>query len=300
MITHFVSIVIPYYKNSSTILRTIESIFNQTENDWELIVVDDGSEDNLSELLEKFNSNEFSLIKKTNSGPSDSRNMGAKVANGKYLAFLDSDDWLAPNWLESFKSTFNANPFDICFCYGALIDEATGKREDWKKFNRLKSHGIEFKFNNLVGTFLVKKEHFELSGGFDNKLRYSENLDLLIRLIHLSLPKQRGYIEQVLVFFGNTLDSRKRNNKYARSLMLKDLGYFQMKHKQFMSENPIFLKGIIRRQLVSATVCWSWKIYLEKVIELYSLSLKDGIKFTILFFLLPLNRARLLLLGFRK
>ena len=296
----FVSIIIPYYKNIGTISRAVQSVIDQTEKSWELIVVDDGSNDELETIIKSFEPEKITLIKKPNSGPSDSRNRGAKLATGKFLAFLDSDDWLSPDWLENFKKKHQENGFDIAFCYGALIDEETGEREDWTKFVKLKIHGEEAKFNNLVGTFLVRSSIFENARAFDPNLRYSENMDLAIRIMRLVPPSKRFYLEEVMVFFDNTIEPKKRNQKYGRALLLKDLAYFQQKHKQVLLENTSFLRAIIRRQLVSATVCWNWKIYILKLKELYSYSVGDGLKFTLLFFFLPFNRMRLLSHGFRK
>lgn len=298
--TPFVSIIIPYYKNTDTISRAIESVYKQTISDWELIIVDDGSKDGLDRLLKKYSRENLTFIQKNNTGPSDSRNVGVAASSGSYLAFLDSDDWLAPDWLEQFKRIHEESEFEIAYCFGALIDENTHQREDWKKFASMNIEGEPVKFNNLVGTFLVERILFEKAGGFDPQLRYSENMDIAIRMMQKGNPEKRIYLDKVLVFFGNTLDPRKRNEKYARSLMLKDLGYFQEKHLQMLRENPSFLRAIIRRQLVSATVCWNWKRYLRKLRELYSYSLRDGAKYTLLLFLLPINRIRLISLGFRK
>lgn len=296
----FVSIIIPYFKDINSISRAVKSVFDQTDKSWELIVVDDGSNDELENVLKSFDSEKISLIRKSNSGPSDSRNVGAKVASGIFLAFLDSDDWLDPYWLETFKSQYKTKQFDIAFCFGAIVDEGSGKREDWKKFAKLNIQGEEVRFNNLAGTFLVRPSIFEYAGAFDPNLRYSENMDLTIRMIKIVPFSERTYLEEVLVFFGNSLEQKKRNEKYGRSLLLKDLGYFQNKHRRVLLENIDFLRAIIRRQLVSATVCWSWGKYLFKLKELYTISVKDGLKYTVLFFLLPLNRIRLLSLGFRK
>lgn len=296
----FVSIIIPYYKNTGTISRAVESVLNQNDLDWELIIVDDGSNDELESILEQYRRDNLILIQKNNTGPSDSRNIGASAASGDYLAFLDSDDWFDSNWLAQFKQEYQKKGFDIAYCFGALIDENTKERDDWKKFVELTINGNRVKFNNLVGTFLVSKTLFAKAGGFDPALRYSENMDLGIRMVQNTTKDKGRYLDQVLVFFGNTMDPVKRNKKYTRSLLLKDLDYFQQKHLQILKENQSFLRAIIRRQLVSATVCGNWKKYLSKLKEIYAFSTKDGVKYTLLLFVLPINRLRLRAVGFRK
>jgi glycosyltransferase involved in cell wall biosynthesis len=296
----FVSIIIPYYKAKDTILRAIKSIENQRNSDWELLIVDDGSEDGIEDYLSNTLNEKIRLLKKANSGPSASRNYGVDHALGEFLAFLDSDDWLSPDWLARFKSTFQVEPYEIAYCYGSLVDEKTKERIDWNRFEKFQIKNEDHKFNNLVGTFIVSKSIFEKAGRFDPALRYSENMDLALRVINFNEGLRKQYIEENLVFFGNTTDSKSRNGKYGRALLLKDLNYFQSKHQRILEENPTFLRAIIRRQLVCATVCLEPKRYLVKLKQLFQYSWKDGMVYSLLFIALPINHFRLRRFGFRK
>lgn len=300
MIKPFVSIIIPYYKAKSTILRAIKSIENQSNSEWELLIVDDGSEDDLDVFLSKSLNEKIKLLKKGNTGPSDSRNYGVEHAEGQFIAFLDSDDWLSSDWLERFKSIFDSEPFDIAYCYGSLVDEKTKEKIDWNRYERFKIKNKDHQFNNLVGTFIVSQSAFEKAGRFDPKLRYSENMDLALRVISLNDGLRKQYIPESLVFFGNTTDSKARNGKYGRALLLKDLNYFQTKHQSILEENPIFLRALIRRQLVCATVCLDPRRYLVKLQQLFQYSWKEGMVYSLLFIALPINYFRLRRFGFRK
>ena len=93
-----ITVIIPAYNSSATILRAINSVINQTFRDFELIVIDDGSTDKTLELLGYFEGNEHIRIIsfKENRGVSGARNAGMREATGKYIAFLDADDY----WLE--------------------------------------------------------------------------------------------------------------------------------------------------------------------------------------------------------
>lgn len=296
----FVSIIIPYYKAKETILRAVKSIENQSDLEWELLIVDDGSEDDLDVLLSTILNDKIKLFNKGNTGPSDSRNYGAYFAKGQFIAFLDSDDWLSSNWLERFKSIFQSEPFDIAYCYGSLVDDKTKERVDWNRFEKFTINNEDHQFNNLVGTFMVSKSVFEKAGKFDPVLRYSENMDLALRIINFNPGLKKLYIEENLVFFGNTTDSKSRNRKYGRALLLRDLNYFQSKNRSILLENPRFLRSIIRRQLVCATVCLNPKSYLIKLYQLFQYSFKDGIVYSLLFFVFPINYFRLRGHGFRK
>lgn len=98
------SVIVPLYNKAPYVARTLQSVLGQTFNDYELIVVDDGSTDESCEVVEKMtienpkmrvllDSGRFRLLKQANSGVSTARNNGVKISQGDYLCFLDADDW---------------------------------------------------------------------------------------------------------------------------------------------------------------------------------------------------------------
>jgi len=95
-----ITVIIPTYNRADKLKSTIKSVLNQTYSNFELIIVDDGSKDNTNEVIETFNDNRIKYIQQEHSGlPAVARNTGLKNANGKYIAFLDSDDIWFPNKL---------------------------------------------------------------------------------------------------------------------------------------------------------------------------------------------------------
>jgi glycosyltransferase involved in cell wall biosynthesis len=98
-----VSVVIPFYNRENTIGRTISSVLKQTFEDWELVIVDDGSDDNnlLVRIVNQFDDSRIQvLFQKQNLGGGAARNIGMLAAKGEYIAFLDSDDEWENNKLE--------------------------------------------------------------------------------------------------------------------------------------------------------------------------------------------------------
>lgn len=94
-----VSIIIPVYNAGELIRRCLDSVIAQRgENIYEVILVDDGSTDNSVEIIKSYNNNAFKLHYQQNAGPSNARNRGIDIANGKYITFLDADDY----WEETF------------------------------------------------------------------------------------------------------------------------------------------------------------------------------------------------------
>lgn len=103
-----VSVIIPTYNRVDVILRTIRSVKQQTFEDYEIIVVDDGSTDNTVEVIKDFD-RQIRLIRQENQGVSVARNNGVKASKGKYIAFLDSDDEWYPLYLEACIAFLNNN-----------------------------------------------------------------------------------------------------------------------------------------------------------------------------------------------
>ena len=107
------SVVIPAYNYAHSIERAITSVLNQSSNDWELLVVDDGSTDNTVEFLKALSSghrDQFSWVSQKNSGPAAARNKGIDNTTGDYLVFLDADDEMEPTALEMLGRSTKENP----------------------------------------------------------------------------------------------------------------------------------------------------------------------------------------------
>ena len=100
----FFSIIIPTFNRGHILPKTIQSVINQNFEDWELIIVDDGSADNTKEIIESFSQNDLRIryIYQSNQERSAARNNGIKNANGKYICFLDSDDEYQQHHLTTF------------------------------------------------------------------------------------------------------------------------------------------------------------------------------------------------------
>lgn len=117
---NLVSIITPSYKSENFISQTIESVLNQTYQNWELIIVDDASPDNANKIIEEFckKDNRIRLIKlEKNSGPAVARNTAIKEAKGRYIAFLDADDMWLPQKLEKQIEFMKKNNFSFTFTY---------------------------------------------------------------------------------------------------------------------------------------------------------------------------------------
>jgi len=122
-----VSVIIPVYNGEKYLKETIESVISQTEKNWEIIAVNDGSKDGSQEILkeyEKLDPGRIRVISVENGGVSRARNTGADLARGTYLAFLDHDDLWAPHKLEHQMKMFSDSPsLPLSFSNQTHIDE---------------------------------------------------------------------------------------------------------------------------------------------------------------------------------
>ena len=117
-----VSIILPTYNRADTVMRAIDSIIGQTFEDWELIVVDDGSTDYTAQLTFDFDSR-IRLIRQSNQGVAAARNTGIAASTGRLIAFLDSDDEWLPHFLSLSVAFFNEFPDDQYLTFEFFQDD---------------------------------------------------------------------------------------------------------------------------------------------------------------------------------
>lgn len=115
-----ISVIVPVYESEKYLDRCVQSILNQTYQDFELILVDDGSSDNSPLLCDKWaeNDSRVYVIHKENGGASSARNAGLKIAKGRWIAFADSDDWLDRTALKTLYDL--ANQYNVPMAIGGM------------------------------------------------------------------------------------------------------------------------------------------------------------------------------------
>lgn len=125
------TIITPVYNREKTIRLAVESVMKQTCGDWEMLLIDDGSTDHTGDVCKEYASHDARMhyIYKENGGVSTARNVGLKCAAGRYILFLDSDDFFQPNTLEVLHAKIDADPqLDlICFGFGKWTPVQDGK-----------------------------------------------------------------------------------------------------------------------------------------------------------------------------
>ena len=123
-----ISIIIPVYNAQKFLRRCLDSIQHQAFTDFEAILINDGSKDNSAEICKEYSDQDerFKLIDQENMGPSHARNKGIDEATSKYLAFVDSDDYISPNMLEELYTAAEASSADLTVC-GFITTNGNGE-----------------------------------------------------------------------------------------------------------------------------------------------------------------------------
>jgi len=197
-----VSVIIPTYNRGWILQEAIDSVLDQDFSDFELIVVDDGSNDNTREILGAYR-DRITVLRQPNRGVSAARNRGINEAAGQLIAFLDSDDLWLPGKLSTQVGFFEDNA-DAVINQTQEIWIRNGQRVNPKKRHH-KFSGMIFERSLALclvspSAVMIKKSLFEAVGGFDENLPACEDYDLWLRiscrypvhLIDIALIIKRG------------------------------------------------------------------------------------------------------------
>ena len=168
-----ISVVLPAYNSEKYIEQAVESVLNQTFDDFELIIINDGSTDSTSMILNSFTDSRIKIINQSNQGPGAARNNALEITNGKYIMFLDSDDWYSPDALEIAYN--EAVKYDTDLTFFQMINYNNGEiyENDW--FD-LKTFDESFK-NRVFKPSETPGSIFDLSVGVCQKIYKSEFLE---------------------------------------------------------------------------------------------------------------------------
>ena len=180
----YVSVIIPTYNRKHTLKRAIQSVYMQSLLPYEVIVVDDGSNDGTKEWVKQKYPN-VKYIYQENSGVSSARNKGIKIARGDWIALLDSDDEWLPNKLNKQIDKIKSN-LDVKILHSNEIWIRNGLRVNQMKKHK-KSGGYIFEkcldiCRISPSSVMLKKEIFDYIGTFDESLKVCEDYDLWLRI----------------------------------------------------------------------------------------------------------------------
>ena len=182
-----ISVILPIYNRGDYIAEAIESVIVQTFTDFEIIVIDDGSTDGTAGVIKSFSDSRIRYIYQSNCGRSNARNQAFSVANGQYIAFLDSDDLYLPNKLELQVRYLDTHPsvgmvYTSAYCIdknGSLLDDSYKATVSGWIYEDV---AFYVPVTITLPTVMVRYEVFDQVGGFDERMERFEDTDLWRRV----------------------------------------------------------------------------------------------------------------------
>ncbi len=232
-----VSVIIPSYNRAHIILNCLESVCSQTYSNLEIIIVDDGSKDNTSDVVSQYKDSRIIYVKhEKNQGLPSARNTGIKTSCGEILAFQDTDDLWMPTKIEETVNVFGESSSDVGVVYAASIRYRNNKKTYLPASYIKPKEGDVFK-RLLLGNFIpaisacVRRECFDQVGIFDPSLPSLEDWEMWIRL---AKKYKFRFIEeplQTIYYTKDSLTANVSNFLNAEKLILK-------KHYSDFAKNP--------------------------------------------------------------
>ncbi|MFI5047251.1 MAG: glycosyltransferase family 2 protein [Acidimicrobiia bacterium] len=183
------SVIICTYNRASVLPRAIASVLDQTFGDFEVVVVDDGSNDDTRAVVTSYTDPRVRLVSQANQGLGAARNAGAAAASGRYVTFLDDDDLAFPAWLERFAAAIGSDTA-VVSC-GELVCDDDGELLETRLPGPLGPGFAGYEGWFLPGTFIVRRDVYLAAGGFRAGLPHLHQTEFVLRL--LPLCRERGW-----------------------------------------------------------------------------------------------------------
>ena len=215
-----VSIILPVYNREDTIRNTIDSVIQQTYKNFELIIIDDGSNDDSQKICSEYvqKDDRIKLIKKENGGPSQARNVGLEMANGKYLMFIDSDDEYKTNMIERMVTEIEGRASDVVVCnfnnrcnikqfYNQTLEKGTEILQINYLFNIL--------WNKIYILDIIKRNNIKFFEKIERGEDYRFNIDYFRYINKITYISESLYIYNVQL---DSLTKKTRNDEFELSI----------------------------------------------------------------------------------
>jgi len=225
-----ISIIIPTYNRYKSLPLSIKSVLDQTRDNWELIIIDDGSEDSTQEVLKDYlNDDRIKYYYQENQGVSVARNSGAMLATGDYIIFLDSDDIFFPDLI---NHIYEAEFYKYDLICWQVLKNIDGKEKIWK------TQQLDGMYNNIKATFLAgsicfKKSIFLQAGGYDPKMSFGENYELGMRVCEQANLKIKS-INKPLLYY--EIQTQNRSSNSIKNRLSSSIHQYK-KHKAKYDKN---------------------------------------------------------------
>lgn len=235
------SVIIPLYNKAPYVRKTVESVLRQTFDDYELVIIDNGSNDGSSEIVASFTDPRIRIVRlEENVGVSNARNKGVELSTAPYITFLDADDWWEPTFLEEMAGLSERHPGAGIYGTKYYIVKNGKKRvapigvdEDFLEgeinYCRVYAKTLCMPLTSI--TVSMPRAVFDEMEGFKPHLKLGEDFDLWIRI---ALKRKVVFLNKPLSNYNQDVDVTYRGTHHLRDPkehMLWNLGYLESEEK---------------------------------------------------------------------
>ncbi len=237
-----ITVIVPVYGVEDYIEKCIQSLLDQTFTNFEALIINDDSPDQSIAKAKKLAGDDprFIFLEKENGGQGSARNMGLDYAKGDYITFIDSDDYVAPNYLLDLYTCLTENNTEVACCGISYVDTAGNTLKTFtpniEKFYQMNDYLLTKWFvSNFMWDKLFKREVFE-GLRFDTSLRTNEDVHLLFRVL---FGRRIASINEILYFY---LQRPGSTSKDIHPTYLQDRIAIKNKQIEFAKEQGLYEK----------------------------------------------------------
>jgi glycosyltransferase involved in cell wall biosynthesis len=240
-----ISVVIPLYNKEESIGSTIKSVLDQEMNQFELIIVNDGSDDDSLRVVEEINDSRIRVITQENAGVSAARNRGIMEARYPYISFLDADDLWSSEFLSETTRLINEYPNVGVWAtawsfikHGKIVEQQFNLEEGFEGI--IENYWtLDQPVNLLISSCItVRKSLFSSAGLFDTRITYGEDQDMWVRLL---LHSKLAYCSRQLAYYRLSAENRLsyKHHKYEKRWL-----YYNEKFNEYRNNDSDFRRYI--------------------------------------------------------
>lgn len=236
---HMISVVIPLYNKKKCIGSTLDSVLSQSYQDFEILVVDDGSTDGSADVVRHYNDQRIRLITKVNGGVSSARNEGIRHAQSDYIAFLDADDLWEPDFLAEINSLISDFPdagiYGTSYHYLKHGEKVVANKPvPDRYYGVIDNTSWDIAHLYCSSAVCCKLSELKRIGLFDERIAYGEDIDVWWQIM---LNSPAAYSNKALATYRFDEENRAMNNSIPLDKLY--IYYFE-KYSRYRKDNIAF------------------------------------------------------------
>lgn len=275
-----VSVIIPTYNGEQFIAQTLESVFQQTYRDYEVIVIDDGSQDRTRQILQRY-CHQIRYVEQQNQGVAAARNRGLALAQGEFIAFLDQDDVMLPQklalQLQCFEQHLQQQPALGIVHSGWRLIDAQGNRladiKPWHDVPQLDAASWIRRMPVLFSAMLFRRQWLEQANGLDPQFRQACDVDLVQRLVLLGC--QSAWVQDITTLY------RQHDHNDSLNTLVQAEECWAVREQFFArADIPAAVRQVEPESRYYTLVWIAWRLYYTEHSDLALQYLKRSLPYT--------------------